>query len=113
MYKNKEVLESFLAFQKEKFKELYQLTKAKNHDYAGVENNPFLNFMATEMLGNTSVEQGMIVRMLDKVTRIINLTKHDAMVKDESIVDTLMDLSNYAMLMANYIHHKKKGMVGD
>lgn len=108
---NDELIESFLKFQKDSFMELYKLTKAKNNDYAGQSNNPFLNFLATEMLGNTTVEQGMIVRMLDKVTRIINLTKHEAMVRDESIEDTLKDLSNYAMLMANYLHHKREGLL--
>lgn len=109
---NEELNQSFLQFQKEAFKELYGLTKAKNNNYVGQNNNPFLNFMATEMLGNTTVEQGMIV-MITQCTRIINLTKHEAKVKDESIVDTLKDLGNYSILMANYLDHKKRGLLDE
>jgi len=103
---NRELQESFIKYQEDTFKKLIDLTKAKNNDYAGKDNDPFLNFKATEMIGNTSVEQGMIVRMLDKITRVTNLVKHEAKVKDESIHDTLHDLANYSILLSNYIAHK-------
>lgn len=43
-----------------------------------------------------------LVRMEDKISRIKSLTfdKHDQLVKDESVLDSLLDLSNYALLAA-------------
>jgi hypothetical protein len=46
----------------------------------------------------------------DKMTRISNLLKTDAQVKDESIKDSLLDMANYAMILASYIEDKKGGI---
>lgn len=51
--------------------------------------------------------QGLIVRMSDKMTRISNLLKREAQVKDESIQDTLADLCNYAAILSAYIEDQK------
>ena len=58
---------------------------AKSHDY-----------------GNKSIEEtgvvGILVRILDKVHRALHLSEDGrmAMVTDEKLEDTLMDISNYA-----------------
>ena len=44
-----------------------------------------------------------IVRMEDKMSRLSTLSKQDALVKDESIIDTLKDLSNYALMSAVWL----------
>jgi len=41
-----------------------------------------------------------IVRMEDKFNRIKKLNKSQAQVSDESIIDTLLDLGNYAIMSA-------------
>ena len=82
-----------------------EIMKRKNADYAGIE-DPFRNFNNVEVLGVCSTEAGIIVRMTDKLSRIANLIKQDAKVKDESISDTLIDLMNYANILKVYINNK-------
>lgn len=62
---------------------------AKNKDYGNSFTESFREF------GLISA----IVRMNDKMMRLKSLCKKDnAEVKDESIIDTLKDLSNYAIM---------------
>ena len=51
-----------------------------------------------------------IVRMEDKFNRIKKLNKSDALVNDESIIDTLLDLGNYAIMSAMWYknNHQNK-----
>lgn len=52
-----------------------------------------------------------IVRMEDKMGRLNSLTKKDyeQKVADESLVDTLKDLSNYALMTAVWLEEEKPG----
>lgn len=52
-------------------------------------------------------------RLLDKLNRIINLTKdnNEAQV-DESIEDTLLDLANYSVMYLNYLRKLKNNSYG-
>ena len=85
--------------------------KKKNNDYAGAEaSDPFLNFTTVERLGIATTEQGLLTRMTDKFMRIINLTKQEAQVKDETIEDSLIDLSNYCLILAGYLSRKKRAV---
>ena len=45
--------------------------------------------------------------MTDKLQRISNLLEKEAEVKDESILDTLQDLSNYSLILRVYIESRK------
>jgi len=76
------------------------LMEAKAHDYSGDEDCN-KNIKACETMGVTDAETGLLIRMLDKLQRLISLNKATAMVKDESKRDTLHDLRNYAAI---YIH---------
>lgn len=69
----------------EKSLELY---KAKNADYGNSFSKSYKEFGLT----------APIIRMSDKLERLKTLSKQDAKVKDESIKDTLIDLSNYAFM---------------
>jgi len=82
-----------------------EISRKKNADYS-TGSDPFKNFRACEFLGITSVEKGILVRMTDKMTRISNLLEKEAQVKDESILDSLQDLSNYAMILRVYMEQK-------
>jgi hypothetical protein len=86
--------------------EMFDILKRKNSDYAG-ESDSYRNFKFCETLGICSVEEGIMVRISDKMTRICNLLKQDAKVKDETIKDTLLDMANYSMILASYIEDKK------
>lgn len=98
--------EQYLKAMEMGFKKNLEITRAKNTDYAyGAD--AFANFRASEMIG-LSVEEGILVRMTDKLMRVSNLIKRSPEVKDESISDTLSDLANYAMIMKVYIEHQNE-----
>jgi hypothetical protein len=82
--------------------EAAELLERKNHDYAGeqaVEGDALANFSVSPKLGICTLQQGILVRMSDKFTRIINFSRSgNLQVKDESIRDTVRDLINYAVI---------------
>jgi hypothetical protein len=80
--------------------------RKKNADYANSD-DPFANFKLCERLG-VSIERGMLVRMSDKLMRAANLLDRDPAVADESIDDTLGDLSNYARILRVWLRWKRK-----
>ena len=82
-----------------------RLMESKNHDYSGGEDEsaPFLNFTRVEKLGITDTSTGFMVRMTDKVSRLITFIKTGSFkVKDEALKDTILDLINYAILLYAY-----------
>ncbi len=71
-------------------KKLNDIYAKKNHDYG-------------DSFHDTFVEEGMAmprIRLSDKLNRFKKLTRDGVKqeVADESIVDTLMDLANYAIM---------------
>lgn len=69
---------------------LNEIYAQKNHDYG-------------DSFGKGYAEYGMVmavIRLEDKLNRLKSLLKAEALVKDESINDTLMDLANYAIMAA-------------
>ena len=77
----------------EKMKEIHL---AKNNDYAE-DNDPLSNLkMCTQL--NVPAYIGVLIRCSDKYARLIQLSKKEARVKDESFQDTLLDLANYCLL---------------
>jgi len=93
---------------KETTEQMYKLHKLKNSDYAGSV-DPFKNFKMCEQLGICPVEEGMLVRMSDKMSRISTLIgeNKEAVVTDEKLEDTLIDLANYAVILKCYLESKK------
>lgn len=83
-----------------------EITKRKNADYAN-NSDAFANFRGASLVGLTPA-QGILVRMTDKLTRVGNLLTKEAQVKDESILDSLKDLSNYSLILALYLEHEKE-----
>jgi hypothetical protein len=81
---------------------------AKNAGYAGADNpDPWANFRMAEGFG-VKASQGCFVRMSDKYIRIQNLLKdpnNDQV--GESIIDTLMDLSAYALIAICLLEEEK------
>lgn len=76
--------------------QIAELHARKNHDYAK-DKDPLSNLKMCESFGITPF-QGILVRLSDKWSRITQLSKKQAMVKDESILDTLMDMAVYSLL---------------
>lgn len=96
----------FLKLIEENYKECVEIVRKKNKDYAGSD-DPFQNFRLAELMGITSLERAILVRMADKLARISNLLNQDTEVKEEKVSDTLNDLSNYAQIMRVYLEEKE------
>ena len=103
-YMNKQ---EFVIWFQSTLKEMYEIMQRKNADYTTTE-DPFSNFRIVEKLGISGVEQWILVRMTDKISRISNLITREAKVKDESITDTLQDLANYSIILKLYIESTRK-----
>lgn len=73
---------------KEICSELNQIYSRKNHDYGDSFSETY------KTLGIISA----ITRITDKVNRLQSLCTKDQMVSDESVIDTLKDLANYAIM---------------
>jgi hypothetical protein len=75
--------------------EALQLFIQKNHDYG----DAFANYGTI----------GVLVRMSDKISRAVSLTKTNvSLVDSESIRDTLIDLHNYAAMGVMLLDENKK-----
>lgn len=86
---------------------LIKLTSKKNRDYAE-KNDAFKNFEQIKVLtnGKISVEEGIFIRMIDKMSRIGTLLTKENEVKDETILDTLNDLAVYSGILRIYLESK-------
>ena len=80
----------------------------KNHDYAGSGgDNPFANFTRTEDMGICSAEQGFLVRMTDKMSRLSTFAQcGELKVENESYQDAILDIINYCILLSGYLKQK-------
>jgi hypothetical protein len=75
---------------------LTELYTNKNRDYG-------------DSFGRGYKEYGMlmpVIRLEDKLNRIKSLIKNEAAVKDESLIDTLMDLANYSIMTIIELENK-------
>ena len=78
-------------------KEMVELHDRKNQDYAGGEY--LSNFMMCEKHMGFPAWKGCIIRLSDKMARLMNIARTDEIsVGDEKITDTLMDLAVYAII---------------
>lgn len=87
------------------YKNNVEISRKKNTDYTGTD-DPFKNFRGAEFVG-VSIERGILVRIMDKISRTSALLDNKAMVKDESIDDTLADLCNYSAILKAYLESKR------
>ena len=89
------------------------LMKRKNADYTNSAHdthpNCFANFTRCEDMGICTTEQGFLVRMTDKLSRLSTFAvSGDLKVKDESVKDTILDLINYSVLFIAYLNQENK-----
>jgi len=75
------------------------IVERKNQDYAG-ESDPFRNLELVEKVGICSTEEGIAVRLCDKLSRTATLLNSPAAVADDPLVDSLMDSCNYNAFIA-------------
>jgi hypothetical protein len=86
------------------------IMKKKNHDYAGAGNGtPFANFERCEAMGVCSTEQGFLVRIIDKVSRLSTFAKDGKLVvENEGYNDAVLDIINYCILFSAYVKSKSE-----
>jgi hypothetical protein len=101
--------DELLKFHEEITKEARELMSKKNRDYAGKEGvEPFANFTRVESMGICKTEQGFMVRLTDKMSRLSSFVHAGKMnVQDESFMDTCVDVINYMVLLAAYLKDKE------
>lgn len=90
--------ENLLTSTEKLFAEALETMKRKNADYSG-DNRGMKNFETSALVANVKMSQGILVRLMDKMTRIGNLINTEAKVKDESIFDTCQDAINYVAIL--------------
>ena len=90
------------------FDKCLSTAKKKNADYAGEGewSDPYKNFRGSEFVG-VSPDRAILVRLMDKMSRVSTLLSQEAKVKDESIEDTLCDMVNYSAILLSYIKNNK------
>lgn len=88
------------------FTACYETATRKNHDYGGSNNDPYANFRNSTIAG-VSVERGILVRLMDKMSRIATLLDKEAMVIDEAVDDTIDDAINYLAILKSYRKNNK------
>jgi hypothetical protein len=87
--------------------ELRDLHSRKNHDYAG--DDPLSNLKMCEK-GGIAGWKGVVVRLTDKISRLLNFAKKgEFQVKDESVEDTFRDTAIYGILGLILYRESKKG----
>ena len=109
-------LEHVIKVHKEMCDEARSIIEKKGHDYnkdQQLTGNTLFNLTVCCILGvvNT-VTKGILVRISDKMMRLISLTKDPSesiAVKDESIRDTVKDMINYLVyLYIVYLEERKE-----
>lgn len=99
--------DDFMDYLADNCNEALKIVEKKNQDYADGA-DPFQNFRMVENSGLCSVEEGIMVRVTDKMQRIVNLLDEDAVVEDEKIEDTILDAINYLNIMLVYIEEDRE-----
>jgi hypothetical protein len=87
---------------RELFNDALQTMVAKNQDYAGSDEpeKAMRNFKFSAEIAHIKMSQGILNRLMDKITRIGNILESgEIAVKSESIFDTLQDTINYTAIL--------------
>jgi hypothetical protein len=85
--------------------EALSLSIRKNKDYAD-HDSPFKNFELSAQVAGVPVAKGIMIRIMDKMTRMSHLLEREAVIKDEKIEDTIKDAINYLNIMLVYLSNK-------
>jgi len=85
------------------------LMHMKNHDYAGSEgDSPWMNFQRSEIMGICKTQQAFMVRIMDKISRLITFTNTgELLVKEEGVEDSIVDIINYMVLLSAFLKDKR------
>lgn len=84
------------------------IVASKNQDYAKDE-DAFANFKMASLVG-VDDRSAVLVRISDKLARVVNLLDKENVVKDETIEDTIVDCINYLAILLCMIEERKKNI---
>ena len=95
--------------------EALKLMEKKNHDYPGEGGDtPFANFTRSEDMGICTTEQGFLVRVCDKLSRLSTFASAGELkVDNESYHDAVVDIINYMVLFSGYLKDKSNNDLGN
>lgn len=112
-------LEHVLDIHEQMCDEARSIIETKGHDYnreQQLTGNTLFNLTVCCVLGITkTITQGILVRLSDKLMRLISLTKDPTVisqVKDESIRDTVKDMINY-LIYLYIVYLEERNVVTD
>lgn len=98
---------SAASYERRILKQAAEIISAKRCDYSG-EEDPYANFRMSAFVG-VEPWRGVMVRMLDKLSRLKNITEAgEAKVKDEAVEDTICDLVNYALILGGLLEENNE-----
>lgn len=98
--------EDYKQFQYKLFAEIQEMTAKKAADYSGDEDT-FNNFMLCEKIGMATAEQGILIRTMDKISRLQYMLKRgENLVPGESIEDAAKDIIGYMSALLGILHEK-------
>ncbi|MEM3646599.1 MAG: hypothetical protein QW334_00440 [Thermofilum sp.] len=105
-------IEEYLKLKKKVFEKCCDLSVRKGHDYSGMEDT-LANLKAARILG-VKPEQGVLVRLLDKIMRLKNFVERgELQVSDETVFDTVADAHNYLdLLLALIVEEREEESFG-
>ena len=118
---------SYLEIHESLCQEARALSARKGHDYSG-EEDTLRNLKACELLGLCPAEEGVLLRMQDKMSRLITLLPNattprqsathtppmvTAPMVTESIKDTILDLLNYCVLLWALMYEQTESEVAE
>jgi hypothetical protein len=83
------------------FEKCLGILKSKNADYA-ITSDPFRNLRSAEGVLGVPTERAILVRILDKISRINNLIEKSPDVANESLEDAIEDAIGYLALIKAY-----------
>jgi hypothetical protein len=82
------------------------IVQHKSADYA-TGSDPFANFKRGEVLGFATAESGLMLRVVDKISRISTfLQKGELKVGNETVEDSIIDVINYMVLLQGILTDK-------
>lgn len=96
-----------IQYHRDMIERCHAMLASKNQDYAN--GSAFGNLDMCEQMGACSTEMGILIRMTDKLSRLLSLIQsgNEAQVKDESVHDTCEDIVNYSVLMSAKIRSRQ------
>lgn len=99
--------EDLFALHDQTCKTAKDILVAKNQDYAAKDSLD--NLTCCEQMGICKAEQGVIIRMTDKLSRVATVISNGkAAVASETLIDTFIDIINYSVLAIALLDRRYK-----